>query len=145
MAVALAAGTAPVAAAAPVRIDDTGTYLSPPHLRMQWREVLARGAARQMEAQARLVVRLDARAYAGRSGRIYLVMAQDVAGSIVLQWQGRGLLMAGRIAPGERTLVYQGRIPGPVIEDQWSLLVTADGEWLSDTRRLDCSFELELD
>jgi hypothetical protein len=136
---------AAAAVAAPIRIDDVGTHLSPPNLRMQWRDWAPSGNARQMEAQARLAVRLNTRAYAGRNARIYLVMPQDVGGSLVMQWQGRGLLMAGRIAPGERTLIFQGRVPGPTLEDQWSLQLTADGEWMSGSRRLDCSFELEWD
>lgn len=140
--VALASWAAP-SWAAPVKLDDTGTYLSPPNLRMAWRDAAA--GSRQMEAQARLVVRLDTRVHAGRQGRIYLVMPQDIGGSLAMHWQGRGPLLPGRIAPGERVLVFQGRIPGPVIEDQWSLLLVADGAWMSESRRLECSFDIEWD
>ena len=129
--------------AAPVKLDDTGTYLSPPNLRMTWRDSAV--GSRQMEAQARLVVRLDTRAHAGRQARIYLVMPQDIGGSLAMHWQGRGLLMPGRISPGERALVFQGRVPGSVIEDQWSLMLVADGAWMSESRRLECSFDIEWD
>ncbi len=140
--VALAAW-APPSRAAPVKLDDTGTHLSPPNLRMAWRDAAA--GSRQMEAQARLVVRLDTRAHAGRQGRIYLVMPQDIGGSLAMHWQSRGPLMPGRISPGERVLVFQGRIPGPAIEDHWSLLLVADGAWMSESRRLECSFDIEWD
>jgi hypothetical protein len=140
--VALASWATPSWAAA-VKLDDTGTYLSPPNLRMAWRDGAA--GSRQMEAQARLVVRLDTRVHAGRQARIYLVMPQDIGGSLAMHWQGRGPLMPGRIAPGERVLVFQGRIPGAVIEDHWSLLLVADGTWMSESRRLECSFDIEWD
>jgi hypothetical protein len=140
--IALATWALP-ALAAPVKLDDTGTQLSPPNLRMAWRDVAA--GSRQMQAQARLLVRLDTRAHAGRQARIYLVMPQDVGGALVMHWQARGPLMPGSISPGERVLVFQGRIPGPVIEDQWSLLLVADGAWMSESRRLECSFDIEWD
>jgi hypothetical protein len=133
------------AAAAPVKLDDTGTHLSPPHLRMQWRDALSGRSARVTEAQARLSVRLDTRAYAGRQGRIYLVMPQDIGGALAMHWQGRGALMPGRITPGERVLIFQGRIPGPVVEDEWALHLVADGTWASESRRLECSFDIEWD
>ncbi len=133
------------ASAAPVKLDDTGTHLSPPNLRMKWRDTLAGGSGRVMEARARLSVRLDTRVHAGRQARIHLTMPKDVGGAIVMRWQGRGVLMAGRIAPGERVLVYQGRVPGPAIEDEWLLHLEADGEWMSESRRLDCNFDIEWD
>jgi hypothetical protein len=145
LALAFALAWPGAAAAAPVKLDDTGTHLSPPHLRMQWRDALSGRSARVMEAQARLSVRLDTRAYAGRQGRIYLAMPQDIGGSLAMHWQGRGALMPGRIAPGERVLIYQGRIPGPVIEDEWALHLVADGSWASESRRLECSFDIEWD
>jgi hypothetical protein len=42
-------------------------------------------------------------------------------------------------------LVYQGVLPGPVMEDQWALQLTADGDRLSESLRVDFVFELDVD
>jgi hypothetical protein len=128
-----------------IRLDDTGTRATAPNVQLQWRTLAQGGSAKVQEAQIGLVVRLDTRAHAGRSGRIYLVMPPDPGSAVALQWQSRGRLLSGRISAGERVLVHQGVIPGPTLEDQWALMLSADGEWVADARRLELHFDLELD
>jgi hypothetical protein len=128
-----------------IRLDDTGTRTTSPNIQLQWRTLTQGGSAKLQEAQIGLVVRLDTRPHAGRTGRIYLVMPPDPGSAVALHWQSRGRLLSGRIGAGERTLVHQGVIPGPTLEDQWALALSVDGEWVADARRLELHFELELD
>jgi hypothetical protein len=138
------------AAATPIRLDDSGSHTIPAHVQMQWRHVpgatLAKAGASndQMEASLRVAIQLDTQAHAGRTGRIYMVLPADGGARLALQWQTQGRLLPGRLAPGERVLVYQGTLPNPVLTDQLQLQVLADGEWAQASRRLAVHFELEL-
>jgi hypothetical protein len=145
MTAALAMALAAPVCAAPVRLDDTGTHASTPRVQMQWRTLAQGGQARFMEGQVNLAVRLNTRAWAGRVGRIHLVMAPDAVRGPQMRWVTRGIFMAGQISPGQRVLVYQGVLPGPVMEDQWALQLTADGDRLSESLRVDFVFELDVD
>ncbi len=147
MGVGLAAATTVMAAHAAQRLDDQGTHTMPPNVQMQWRSVGAAGpaSARQMEAQLTIALRLDTRAFAGRLARIYMVMPQDSGSSLQAQWVSRGRVLPGRIAPGERTLIFQGVVPHQTLEDQLVMQLLTDGAWMSDSRRLDLFFELDTE
>jgi hypothetical protein len=149
-AAALLSAAMSLAAAAPIRLDDSGSHTIPAHVQMQWRHVpgasLIKGGASndQMEASLRVAIQLDTQAYAGRSGRVYMVLPADGGSRLALQWQTQGRLLPGRLAPGERSLVYQGVLPDSLLTDQLQLQVLADGEWAQASRRLAVHFELEL-
>jgi hypothetical protein len=141
----LMALTVPMAHAEQNVLDDRGSYTDPPHLTLQWRSLGAGGGAGVMEGRARLALRLDTREHAGKTARIYMAMSPTVRPGLVLQWQSRGRLLGGRIAPGERVLVYRGVIPGPVLEDELALFFSADGDWGGDLSRVQCRYEVELE
>ncbi len=135
--------------AQPIRLDDSGSHTIPPNVQMQWRHapgssLAAAHSTSQMEAALRVAIRLDTQAHAGRSGRIYMVLPADGGPPLQLQWLTQGRLLPGRLNPGDRALVYQGLLPGPTLSDQLQLLVLADGEWASASRRMTVFFELEL-
>ncbi len=133
------------ARAATFRLDDAGSHPVPPNVQMQWRSLGAGGAggARQMEAQINVAIRLDTRAHAGRRARIFMVLPQDGGAPLMAQWGTQGRMLPGRIALGERTLVYQGLIPDGTLEDRFQLYLLTDGEWMGTSRRLEFYFELE--
>ncbi|PKO41394.1 MAG: hypothetical protein CVU30_13910 [Betaproteobacteria bacterium HGW-Betaproteobacteria-3] len=145
LALALALVAVP-AGAATVRLDDSGSYALQPAVQMQWRPATAQTAPRaETEALVRVQIRIDTRAYNGRSGRIYMVLPPDAGPPIVAEWQTRGRLLPGRLVSGERTLVYQGVIAGDMLEDQLLVHLTAGGTWTSNSRRLNFHFELDTE
>lgn len=129
------------------RLDDAGTHAVPPNVQMQWRSVgaIGTGSARHMEALLTVAVRLDTRPYAGRVGRVFLVLPHDGGANLWAQWGTRGRLLPGRITPGERTLVYQGVIPRQTLEDQLTMALVADGAWMAASRRLEFFFEVDFE
>ena len=137
------AALAVVAHAAPVRLDDSLTHTVPPNVQMQWRMLPpSAGATGSMEAWVRVNVRLDTAPHAGRTGRVYMVLAQDSTSLVEASWTSQGRLLAGRVVSGERTLVYSGTLPA-ALADQLALRLRASPDWDSQNRRLNFHFELE--
>lgn len=135
-----------LAMANPHRLDDSLSHTVPANLQMQWRPLTAgQSDAGGMEAWLRVNIRIDTRDWAGRSGRIYMVMARDQASTIEAVWTTQGRLMAGRLVSGERTLVYAGTVPGATLEDQLLVRLRSGPDWQSQTRRLNFHFELDAD
>lgn len=132
------------AQAASVRLDDSGSYALQPSVQMQWRSATPKaGAGAATEAQVRVQIRIDTRAYAGQQGRIYMVLPQDAGPPLRAEWQTQGRLLPGSIISGGRTLVYTGPLPGPALEDQLTVRLRSDRDWLSNSRRLNFHFELD--
>jgi hypothetical protein len=126
-------------------LDDSGSYTDPPHLTMQWRTLGQGGSAAVMEGRARLALRLNTRAHAGRLARIYMVMSPLAGAGLTLFWQTRGRMLGGRISSGERVLVFRGVVPGPTLEDELALFFSAESQWGGDLGRVQCRYELELE
>lgn len=132
--------------AAPLRLDDSLTHTVPPNVQMRWREVQAsRDGTAEMEAWVRVNVRIDTRPIANQSGRIYLVLARDQGATMEASWTSQGKLQSGRIASGERTLVYTGVVPGGTLEDQFLMHLRSPADWQGESRRLQFHFEFDAD
>lgn len=147
LAALLSAALTGPAQANPHRLDDSLSHTVPPNVQMQWLP-MTRGASSQtsdMEAWVLVNVRIDTRAWVGRSGRIYMVMARDEASSIEAVWTTQGRLQPGRLVSGERALVYAGAIRGATLEDQLKVRLRANADWSAPSRRLNFHFELEAD
>lgn len=146
IALLLCLGVAPAQTAQTHRLDDSLSHVVPPDTRMRWLP-LARTAGGQamVEAWVRVNVRIDTRAWAGRQGRVYMVLPRDEASSIEAQWTTQGRLLAGRLVSGERALVHAGPIPGPTLDDQLTVRLRSGADWQSDARRLSFHFELDTD
>lgn len=130
--------------AASVRLDDSGSDALQPSVQMQWRSAIPKGGAgAATEAQVRVQIRIDSRAFAGQQGRIYMVLPLDAGPPLRAEWQTQGRLLPGSVISGGRTLVYAGPLPGAALEDQLSLRLRSDSDWLSNSRRLDFHFELD--
>jgi hypothetical protein len=135
------AGAAPGAS---VRLDDSGSYAVQPNVQMQWRSALPKSGPRaQTEAQVRVQIRINTRPYMGQQGRIYMVLPLDMGPPITAEWQTQGHLIAGRVLSGGRTLVYAGPITSATLEDQLQVLLRSDGDWSSNSRKLNFHFELD--
>ncbi len=129
--------------AGPVRLDDSLTHTVPPNVQMQWRPMQASaGPAGSMEAWLRVNVRVDTAAWAGQSGRVYMVLARDGTSVVEASWTSQGRLLAGRVLSGERTLVYAGALPA-ALNDQLAVRLRASPDWDRPVRRLNFHFELE--
>ena len=65
-------------------------------------------------------IRLDTRAYVGRTVRIYLRLptampGADSVGDIELSWRANdGQLQGGSVSPGQEALLFEGTVDGPV-------------------------------
>jgi len=143
---ALAALATAAARAETHRLDDSLTHTVPPNVQMQWRPMQAAAdGSGAVEAWVQVNVRLDTRAFAQRSGRVYLVLERDQSSPVEAVWSSQGRLQAGRVVSGDRTLVFAGAIPGATLEDQLSMRLRAQTDWQSDQRRLNFHFEFDAD
>jgi len=134
------------AQANPHRLDDSGSHTVPPTAQMQWRPLSVRGGADTgMEAWVRVNLRIATDAWAGRSGRVYMVLPRDEMSSVEAVWTTHGRLLPGRLASGERALVYAGVLPGPALEDQMAVRLRSGSDWQSHSRRLNFHFEFDAD
>lgn len=130
----------------PHRLDDSLSHTVPPNVQMQWLPLRSgQPFASGMEATLRVNVRIDTRAWTGRTGRIYMVLARDEISTIEAVWTTQGRLQAGRLLSGERTLVFAGTIPGATLEDQMQVRLRSNADWSSNSRRLNFHFELDVD
>jgi hypothetical protein len=145
LAAVLAAGAAPAATAASVRVDDSGTVVSVPVVPMRWRQLVpGRGADHTVEAQLRVALRLNLTAWVNQQVRLYMVLAPVVnSQAVTATWRTQGRLLAGSVRSGARTLVFEGRVPAAVLEETIDLALSTDGRGLLGPQTLQFSFELD--
>jgi hypothetical protein len=134
----------PSSKAATHAVDDSASVAHRPVLDMQWRTP-APGAQASHAVDGRTLVSLslDTRRWAGRHGRVFMVLAQQPL-RCVLSWTTQGRLVAGRLEPGQRTLVYEGLLPALPLTDTLVLQVTADGRELQAAQQLRIGYEVEV-
>jgi hypothetical protein len=142
LALAVAATCTP--AAASVRVDDSGTIVSAPVVAMRWRQLVpGRGADHTVEAQLRVALRLNLAPWVNQHVRLYMVLAPTGRQPVQASWRTQGRLLAGTLQSGARALVFEGRVPGPVLEETIDLALATDGRALVGTESLQFSFELD--
>lgn len=142
----LACCASPAAIAQTYPVDDTGTQVLGGNVRMKWDSVVPRpGQPSTMTGRLTVLVRLDVSPWRGRSGRIYKKLAPQPTGPVLAQWTSRGVLLAGQLRDGERTLVYQGPIVADRLEDTLMMTLQADGDRLPLQSQLNFTFEIELE
>ncbi len=128
------------------RVDDSATLPGESTLQMRWRSLApGRAGDNVVEASTVLTIRLDLRPFAGRTGRIYMVLPQQPIGTVNVQWATQGRMLPGRLISGQRTLVYAGAISAPALEDTLALQVSSDGRLLSAPQRLQFHFEIDVE
>ncbi len=133
-----------IAQTASVRLDDSGSYALQPTVQMQWRSAIPKtGTGPATEAQVQVQIRIDTRAYAGKPGRVFMVLPQDAGPPLRAEWQTQGRLLPGEVLSGGRTLVYSGPMPAVMLEDQLNVRLRSESAWLGNSRRLNFYFELD--
>jgi len=128
-------------------VDDSGSLPYDAPVTLTWRSVAPRhGVPDNTLIGSTLVrVRLNVAPWLRRSGRIYLVLPVQPPGDLLASWTTQGHLLAGRLRPGGRTLVYSGRLTTPFIEDELQLSVAVDATRLQQLTRLNFHFEIDED
>jgi hypothetical protein len=140
--IALALAWAP--ATASVRVDDSGTIVSAPVVAMRWRQLVpGRGADHTVEAQLRVALRLNLAPWLNQHVRLYMVLPATGNEPVLASWRTQGRLLAGTLRSGARTLVYQGQVTAPVLEETIDLSLATDGRALITPQSLQFSFELD--
>ncbi len=127
-----------------VRLDDSASQVFPPNAYWEWAPGSLRSTINTVHMDVRVEVRIDTKAWAGRQGRIFMVLPVDAGGPVTAQWRTQGRLLGGRIVTGERALVFSGRIPGPYLEDSLRVRLTTDARQMTtETQRVAFHFELD--
>lgn len=135
-----------------IRLDDSGSPRQRVMVAPQWAYPDADDSAEQLNAlRAELPafeVRLNTRAYVNRDAEIYLRLPFTIPGlrsaeGLRLTWQGRGRFNSGSIRPGERALLFRGRIAEPVLSEVIDVRLWLDGRYLDGSFQFDPLFELE--
>lgn len=133
-------------AAAQFRVDDTGSRVLSSNIRMKWDSVVPRrGEVPTVSGSSQVYVRLDTRAWKGRTGRIFMTLAPQGFGEVQANWTARQRLLPGRLVSGDRGgLIYSGPITTDTIEDTILLALRTDGQRLERVEQLEFSFRIDL-
>ena len=127
------------------RVDDAGTVVSPSFADTRWIASVGRGLSFDVEASARVNVRLNLSAWQGKQARIFLSSPKAHASSMRARWSSSGVLLSGSVESGARTLVWSGKINQAQLVDSLSLVVRTDGRALHAAQSLEFAFEIDLD
>ena len=131
--------------AATYRIDDTGTLVSQPVTPMKWRSVVpSRTADNTVEGQLNVALRLNLANWVNRPARIYMVLAPTEGEQLYASWRTQGRLLPGSVRGGNRTIVYDGVVREPFLNETIELSLQADGRLLMRTQQLQFYFEIEV-
>jgi hypothetical protein len=133
------------ATAATFRVDDSGTRVSAPLVPMRWRTLVpGRGSDNTAEGQTQVALRLNVLPWLNQRGRIYMTFAPAPGGDTIrASWRTQGRLLPGSLQSGGRTVIYEGALPSPTIEETIELTLSADGRGLASPQALQFSFEIE--
>ncbi|MEZ5701070.1 MAG: hypothetical protein R3E42_02540 [Burkholderiaceae bacterium] len=127
------------------RLDDSRSHPASDNLQMEWLPQNRSDPGAGMQASVRVNIDIDTADWQGRTGRIYMVLPRDQAGSSVqADWTTQGKLRSGRLVSGERTMVYAGRIDSPRLRDEMLVRLRTAPDWQSNSRRLNFYFEIDV-
>jgi hypothetical protein len=136
--------SSPWAAAATFLVDDSQSQVLEPNLGLRWRSISPSSGDHQVQGSTRVQVRLDTRAWAGKTARIYMALPSQPGAVVQAQWQTQGPMVNGNLSSGQRSLVWSGTVPGALLEDVLTVTVQADGRLLSAPQLLRFYFEIDL-
>jgi hypothetical protein len=93
--------------------------------------------------------RLRTAAYMGKNAEIYLSIPQHVSGlktptAMRVEWTTRGLFSPGSAMPGNRALVYRGKITQAVMTDFFDFRIFLDARTSERGIEFDPIFEIDL-
>ena len=93
-------------------------------------------------------VRLDTSAYEGQQARIYIRLPRQIDGftsteHFLLSWKTDRLFYQGSVRPGNRTLLFDGVIPSPVMVEVFTISLEADARYLNGKIQYAPIYEIE--
>jgi hypothetical protein len=93
--------------------------------------------------------RLRTAQYVGRNAEIYLSLPLPVKGlrtptAMRVEWTTRGLFSPGSVIPGNRSLVYRGKITAPVMTDFFNFRIFLDARSSERGLEFDPIFEIDV-
>ena len=136
---------ATAADAATYRVDDTGTYLSQPTTPMRWRQLVpGRAGDHTVEGRVNVALRLNLSPWLNRPARLYMGLAPTDGEQLVATWRTQGRLLPGTVRGGGRTLVFEGVVREPFLQESIVLDLMADGRTVERAQSLQFFFEIEV-
>ncbi|MDR6535887.1 hypothetical protein [Variovorax soli] len=133
------------ASAATYRVDDTGTYTSQPTTQMRWRQLApGRAGDHTVEGRVTVALRLNLSPWLNRPARLYMSLAPTEGEQMVAIWRTQGRLQPGTVRGGGRTLVFDGVVRDPFLQESIVLELMADGRTLERAQSLQFFFEIEV-
>jgi hypothetical protein len=128
------------------RVDDSASIPFESSATLRWRFAApVRSGDNTVEGATTVQVRLNLAPWVKRSGRLYLVLPAQSASDVTARWSTQGRLLPGKLATGQRALVYAGPINEPLLVETLVLQIEADGTRMSGTHRLEFHFEIDVD
>lgn len=126
-------------------VDDSTSQTQARTAQLRWRHALpSRDDGNLLEAAMDVRIVLNVTPWVGKPARVYMVMPALLQSNLAIQWTSSGLLLPGRLASGQRQLVFQGVVPGPRIEDTMRVTVLADARDPVTPQRVNFTFEIEV-
>ncbi|RLA00857.1 MAG: hypothetical protein DRQ45_06795 [Gammaproteobacteria bacterium] len=101
-------------------------------------------------AHARNVdTRLDTSDFVDTQARIFLELPVQVRGlnnpqRLSVSWTTNGLFQNGEVTPGNRRLIFEGKITQPVMRDIFNFTFEVDARFLTELLRLEPIYEIEI-
>lgn len=140
----LAVQLAGPAGAATFLVDDSQSTVLDANLPLQWRSLSPAGSDHQVQGVTRVQVKLDTRAWVGKSVRMYMALPAQAGGAVQARWQALGPLLSGQLSSGQRGLVWSGVVPSAILEDVLTVTIQTDGRLLSSAQLLRFYFEVDV-
>jgi hypothetical protein len=125
-------------------VQDSQSTVLDANLPLQWRSLSPSGGDHQVQGVTRVQVRLDTRAWAGKTARMYMALPTQPNAVVQARWQAQGPLLSGQLSSGQRGLVWTGIVPTTLLEDVLTVTIQTDGRLLSSTQLLRFYFEMDL-
>jgi|GEM_PF-1556002 len=93
--------------------------------------------------------RLDTSKYLGKDVKIYLSLPIQIRGltnpqGLNFSWTTSGLFLSGELTPGNRQLIFEGRINQPVMIGNFNFTFELDAHDLNQMLRLEPVYEVEI-
>ena len=142
-----ALGVAPADAAGwlTFAVDDSMSQVQAGAAPLRWRNALpTRNGSNLLDATLDVRIVLNLAPWVGKPARIYMVMPPQPHSSLAVQWVTAGTLLPGRLAGGQRQLVFQGVVPGARLEDTMRVTAVTDGHDATTPSRVNFTFEIEV-
>jgi hypothetical protein len=96
----------------------------------------------------RIEYRLDVSRYLGRTAKVYFVLPMDAGliapQGLLVKWVAQGPLRSGQGRPGERVVVFDGRLAEALLSDVLDLQLIVDSRFFTGRLRFNPYFEIEV-